>query len=399
MSLKKSKKNKISIYLFTIGLIVLISLPNISLGEEKVKTEKKETPDWAKNIPNWIINPPEWIKNIKLSGDLRLRYQWQEKKDDDKEDRDRGRFRLRLGAKTKLVEGVNVGFGLAGGSGDPRSTNVTFENTFEKKNIRIDYAFAEYTPIKGLSLIGGKFHNPLYRPSDLLWDTDITPEGGAVKFKYPILPILDFSFNSGFFILDERSSNKDPFMFALQPGLNWKITKDIDLQLALAYYLFNGVQKNTLDHSSSSNTLLNNKLKYDYDALVVSAGIGFKNLFKQTFIPYLSLFGEFVYNSDPRDEKKGYIAGVKVGHTSMKKFGDWSFEYSYRRLEKDAWLDVLPDSDFYGGATNVKGHEAILNVGLWKNIWLSFDYYNSRKILGYPKQTENLIQVDLNFKF
>lgn len=294
---------------------------------------------------------------------------------------------------------MKVGFGLAGGSGDPRSTNVTFENTFEKKNIRIDYAFAEYTPTKGLSLIGGKFHNPLYRPSDLLWDSDITPEGAAAKFQYPVHSNLVFSFNTGFFILDERSSNKDPFMFTLQPGLNWKITKDIDLQLALAYYLFNGVQKNTLDHSSGSNTLLDKKLKYDYDAPVVSAGVGFKNPFGQTFIPYLGLFGEYVRNTDPDDDDKGFIVGLRVGHTSMKKLGDWFFEYSYRRLEKDAWPDVLPDSDFYGGATNVKGHEAILNVGLWKNIWFSFDYYNSRKILGYPMQTENLFQVDLNLKF
>lgn len=400
MRLRKSGRNKINIYLVTISMIVLtISLPYLSFGEEKAKTEKKDTPDWAKNIPDWIINPPEWIKNIKLSGDLRLRYQWEDKKDDDKENRDRGRFRLRLGAETKIVEGVNVGFGLAGGSGDPRSTNVTFENTFEKKNIRIDYAFTEYTPIKGLSLIGGKFHNPLYRPSDLLWDSDITPEGAGAKLKYPVLSNLVFSFNMGFFILDERSSNKDPFMVAIQPALNWKINKDIDLQLALAYYLFNGVQKNTLDFSSNTNTLASGKLKYDYDAPVVSAGFGFKNPFGQTFIPYFGLFGEFVYNSDPKDEKKGYIAGLKVGHTSIKKLGDWFFEYSYRRLEKDAWPDVLPDSDFYGGATNVKGHEAILNVGVWKNIWLSFDYYNSRKILGYPKQTENLFQIDLNLKF
>jgi hypothetical protein len=368
---------------------------------EKAKTEKKEkeSPDWAKNIPDWIINPPEWIKNIKLSGDLRLRYQWEDKKDDDKENRDRGRFRLRLGAETKLVDEIKVGFGLAGGSGDPRSTNVTFENTFEKKNIRIDYAFAEYTPIKGLSLIGGKFHNPLYRPSDLLWDSDITPEGAGAKFQYPVLSTLVFSFNTGFFILDERSSNKDPFMVAIQPALNWKITKDIDLQLALAYYLFNGVQKNTLDFSSNTNTLVSGKLKYDYDAPVISAGFGFKNPFGQTFIPYFGLFGEYVRNTDPDDDDKGFIAGLKVGHTSMKKLGDWFFEYSYRRLEKDAWPDTLPDSDFYGGATNVKGHEAILNVGVWKNIWLSFDYYNSRKILGYPKQTENLFQVDLNLKF
>jgi hypothetical protein len=367
---------------------------------EKAKAEgKAPEPDWVKNMPDWVKNPPDWIKNIKFSGDFRLRYQWEDREADDKLERNRGRFRLRLGAETKLADEVKVGFGLASGSGDPRSTNVSFENTFEKKNIKIDYAFAEYSPVKWFSLIGGKFQNPLYRPSDLLWDTDITPEGAAVKFQYPVLPTLDISFNSGFFVLDEISDGHDPYMVALQPGLNWNITKDINFQLALAYYLFGGVQGTTLDFSSGTNTLVNGKLKFNYDAPVVSAGFGFKNPFGQTFIPYFGLFGEYVNNPDPDDDHQGFIAGLRAGHTSMKKFGDWFFEYSYRKLEKDAWPDVFPDSDFYGGATNVKGHEAIFNFGLWKNIWLGFDYYNSRKILGDPKQTENLVQVDFNFKF
>jgi hypothetical protein len=400
MELRKNKKSKISMWLFTLFVIgFTILLPCVSFGEEKAKPEKKEIPDWAKNLPDWIINPPEWIKNIKPTGDIRLRYQWEDTEDDSKEDRNRGRFRLRLGAETKLVDEVKVGFGLASGSGDPRSYNVTFENTFEKKNIRIDYVYAQYTPANSFSLIGGKFQNPLYRPSDLLWDTDITPEGGAAKFQYPLLPNLNLYFNSGFFILDERDNQKDPFMVPLQPGINWNITKDINLQLALAYYFFNGVKDNAIEYSSNSNTLVGGKLKYDYDAPVFSAGLGFKNPFGQTFIPYFLLFGEYVNNPDADDDNQGYIIGLRAGNPDMKKFGDWLFEYTYRRLEKDAWPDFLPDSDFYGGATNVKGHEAIFNFALWKNIWLGFDYYRSQKILGDPKQTQSILQADLNLKF
>ena len=31
--------------------------------------------------------------------------------------------------------------------------------------------------------------------------------------------------------------------------------------------------------------------------------------------------------------------------------------FNYRGRAKDAWPDFLPGSDFYEGATNVKGHE------------------------------------------
>jgi polyhydroxyalkanoate synthesis regulator phasin len=361
--------------------------------QEKEKMKEAEAPQWVKDIP-------EWVKNVKFKGDFRLRYQTEDRKDDNNDARERGRLRLRLGAETKVIDDVKVGFGLASGSGDPRSTNQTFQDTFGKKDVKIDYAFAEYTPLKGFGLIGGKFHNPLYRPSDLLWDSDITPEGGAAKLNYKVMPELDLLFNTGFFILDERSTDNDPWMVALQPGLNWKVTKDLNLKLTFAYYLFGGVKDNTLDYSAGTNTrLANGKLKFDYDAPALSGEIGYKNPFGSDFIPYVGLFGEYVKNPDPDDEDKGYIAGLKVGHTSMKKFGDWSFKYSYRRLEKDAWLDVFPDSDFYGGATNAKGHEAAFSFGLLKNIWLELDYYNARKIVGDPKQTENLLQADLNFKF
>jgi hypothetical protein len=370
------------------------------MEEGQAKTETKETPEWAKNLPDWVVNPPDWIKNIKPSGDLRFRYQTENREDDNNDARERGRFRLRLGAETKLVDEVKVGFGVASGSGDPRSTNQTFDNTFDKDNINIDYAFAEYTPVKWFSLMGGKFHNPIYRPSDLLWDSDITPEGAATKLDYKVMSELDLLFNTGFFILDERSSDNDPWMVALQPGLNWKVTKDLNLKLTFAYYLFGGMKDNTLDFSAGTNTrLANGTLEFDYDAPALSGEIGYKNPFGFNFIPYLGLFGEYVNNPDPSDDNQGFIAGLRVGHTSMKKFGDWFFEYSYRKLEKDAWPDVFPDSDFYGGATNVKGHEAIFNFGMWKNIWLSLDYYNSQKIIGDPKQTENLAQVDLNLKF
>jgi len=278
---------------------ILKEIKQETAKQEKEKMKEAELPQWTKKLPNWIINPPEWIKNIKFSGDLRLRYQWEERKDDDKEDRHRGRFRLRLGAETKLMDQVKVGFGLATGSGDPRSTNLTFENSSEKKGVRIDYAFAQYTPAKWFSLIGGKIHNPLFRPSDLLWDSDITPEGVAAKVQYPILPKLEAFFNTGFFILDERSSAKDPYMVVLQPGLNWKMMDDINLKLAFAYYFFGGVRGNTLENGSNSNTLVGGKLRYKYNAPVVSAEFGYKNPFGLTFIPYFGVFGEYVYNPAP----------------------------------------------------------------------------------------------------
>ena len=77
-------------------------------------------------------------------------------------------------------------------------------------------------------------------------------------------------------------------------------------------------------------------------------------------------------------------------------------KYNYRRLERDAWPDFLPDSDFFGGDTNVKGHEVEFKFGLHKYVTMGLDYYHSEPIrlpAGQPELDEDLIQIDLLLKF
>ncbi len=112
-----------------------------------------------------------------------------------------------------MVDKFKVGFGIASGDkNDARSTNQTLRDFFNDKSIWIDYAYGQYTPFKWLTLAGGKFKNPLFSPDDLIWDTDITPEGGAAQFNYNVCDSLGLFTNVGFFILDERqpSSTKLP---------------------------------------------------------------------------------------------------------------------------------------------------------------------------------------------
>jgi len=346
---------------------------------------------------------PEWITNAKFKGDLRLRYQNEDKEDNGQGSRGRGRMRLRLGVETKVADNVTAGFGLASGSGDPRSTNQTYENVFEKKQINIDYAYAQWKPLTWLSLMGGKFENPLWRPSDLLWDSDITPEGAALKIDAPLADNVNLLFNSGFFVLSESSAGKDQLMYAFQPVIKWDITRNMLVRAGAAYYMFDNVKGGTpnSDWSKGTNTRDGDgTLRYDYDAFAYSAEVGFKNLFGSC-IPYVGVFGEYVDNPDPPRDNTGYIYGVSFGEPKISKFADWNFEYTYRKLDKDAWLDVFPDSDFYGGSTGVKGHRGKFAFGLSKNVSLGFAYYNSElinKSSGSNKK-EDLFQSDINFKF
>jgi hypothetical protein len=350
---------------------------------------------------------PEWIQKTKLTGDFRLREQYE--KQNNGEDRWRTRFRLRLGLETQVVDKFKVGFGIASGDkNDPRSTNQTLQNFFDDKSIYIDYAYGQYNPFKWLTLVGGKFKNPLFSPADLIWDTDITPEGGSAQFNYNVCDNLGLFTNVGFFILDERNSEtkppaknrQDPLMYVIQPGFEWKI-RDADLKdlaklkASVAYYGFSQVKDNVMDNTSKTNTLYNKGLLYDYDAFVMDAQLGFM---PQGFIaPYLGVLGQFVYNPDPPKGNTGWLVGGILGHEKVSEKGQYQFKYTYRRLGRDAVLDTLPDSDFFGGKTDVRGHEWIFEYGLHKNVSVSLDYYNTQQLHG-PVH-EDLFQLDWNLKF
>ena len=349
---------------------------------------------------------PEWIQKTKLKGDFRLREQYE--KTDGKEERWRSRLRYRLGIESQVADKFKVGFGIASGGSDPRSTNQTFQDTFSSKGINIDYAYAQYDPFKWLSLVGGKFKNPIFTPADLIWDSDINPEGGAAQVTYNVADCLGLFLNVGFFVLDERNSEtppppkerQDPLMYVIQPGFEWKIqdaelTDLAKLKASVAYYGFSQVKGNILDNTGKTNTGYNTGLKYDYDAFVTNAQFGFM---PQGFlVPYLGVFGEFVYNPDPPQGNTGWLLGAAFGAEKVKEKGQWQVKYMYRRLGRDAVLDTFPDSDFFGGATDVRGHEAIFEYGICKNVSVSLDYYDTEQLHG--PDSERLLQLDWNLKF
>ena len=87
-----------------------------------------------------------------------------------------------------------------------------------------------------------------------------------------------------------------------------------------------------------------------------------------------------------------------MGDAKVSNFGDWQLKYNYRRLEADAWPEFLSDSDFFFGATNVKGSEFEFIWGLAKGVNVSVDYYTAAKFIGSDLE-QDLLQLDLNVKW
>ncbi len=347
---------------------------------------------------------PKWVQNMKVKQDLRLRYQY-EKKNASADARNRGRLRYRIGIETKVVDQVKAGVGLATGSDDPRSTNQTFQNTFDTPDIRLDYAYAEYTPMKGTKIIGGKFKRKpyLWAPTDLLWDGDINPEGGSLHYEKSLSQNVDGFLNTGVWVLDENGTTDttDPFMHYAQTGAQWK-GDGLDAKVAGVYYGFNGVKGVDLDNEKNTNTqnagVSDGVLQYDYDSIGISAEFGVSKPLG-LHLERVALFGDYINNiSNNVDQNTGWAVGVKFGDKKVKKKGQWQGKYIYANLGKDAFPDTFPDSDRYGGSTDVKSHEVAFNYGLKKNVILGIDYYNSDRDKATSNK-EQLVQADILFKF
>jgi polyhydroxyalkanoate synthesis regulator phasin len=371
------------------------------LSDEMKKDGEKEKKVTAGAVKEGF-ELPKWIKNTEVKGDVRIRYQSQDTDNDGRVSRDRGRIRARLGVVSKPNDKWEGAIGLATGGSDPRSTNQTLENTFQTPDIRLDYAYAKYSPIKSISIMAGKIANPIWGTKDLLWDTDIYPDGLAATLSFKVKDNLEIFATPAYFLLDEYSSSKsDPTMAVLQSGIKTKINKNVDLKFAAAYYNFSHMKGNDFsEHSSNSNTRIptTNNWLYEYDGITLDGEIAFKLSEKIKLVESLSLFGQYV-NSDADANNKGFLYGFSFGDKSIKAAKDWQVKVNYRKLEKDAWADFLPDSDFYNGATDVKGMEYELIIGLAKNITLGLDYYHAKPILGNTTRKEGLFQADLVVKF
>ncbi len=356
---------------------------------------------------------PDWAQNIKLKGDVRTRYEWDRNKG--QVDYNRARIMARLGVESKINNKVKLGIGIAtGSSNDPRTSYVTLgtdpkqSNTPDSaKSVVLNYAYGEYTPFKGLRLIGGKFPDTIWRPTDVFWDTDINPEGAGISFDYKLNSKTSLFWNELLNVLrNDARTDKQVFMLVTQPGVSIAINDKINLKSALAVNVFTSIKGAAKFSSSSSTNSLTtgSQYKYNYNSFQPSLELSFKEPFGG-LVPYAVLFGDYIYNfSLPRSAtgRDGYDFGLKFGDAKIEDWKKWQAKIIYSKLGRDAWLDIFPDSSRYSGKTNDQAIETQFDFGLGKNTSLTLDYYYGRslsKSSGGGRAAAQVLQIDWNIKF
>jgi len=287
---------------------------------------------------------PGWMENLTFFGDLRLRYEyrrWAESTGGRRDDEGRARYRLRVGVKkTWPQEDLEVGFRIASGDGgQPTSTNETMNDFFARDQFMIDRAYARWTPkrVPGLLATGGKIAHP-WVTTDLVWDSDLNPEGVWVQYDVQGIDTITPFVAVGAFFLSNNNPGDDANMNVWSTGYRWQLDEDLTWTQAFTFYETYHYQAGLA--AGEEWDYLNLTNKFDFKAGKVPM---------QAYVDWVHNCGA---NRDtPNEQNDGLAFGIKAG--TNKKKGDWSARYVYKYIQMEASPRAFNDGDFGDGR---KGH-------------------------------------------
>ncbi|PZQ88590.1 MAG: hypothetical protein DI534_10500 [Leifsonia xyli] len=259
---------------------------------------------------------PEWAERIRFFGDMRARYEMVSYPKGNApdfvnfgainggapydvspantafppyfntaEDRNRFRLRARVGLEADVTENFTAGFRIATGENNsPVSTNQSFGangGDFSKYALWLDRAYVAWRPFdsarvvvddglvsklaaprentRELTIYFGRFDNPFFTNTELVWDSDLGFDGVAAKASYELsnglrpfvaagaFPIYNTDLNAGFNLdqdnnFPSKSKSHDKYLFGGQLGLGGQVAEDYSFKVAASFFDFSNVK-------------------------------------------------------------------------------------------------------------------------------------------------------------
>jgi hypothetical protein len=414
---------------------------------------------------------PEWLSRVRVFGDVTVRGQGDLYSKDNlpnqildfntinqnggiarttfpylntTQDRNRLRLRARFGVEGDMTPNLRAYIRLASGSlTDPGSENQTLGTYSQRYTVGIDQAYIVWDSSVGDKLAlatieGGRFGNPWFSPTELVYARDLSFEGVASTMRlgwgeggadrshlYATLgafPMLEVSL----------VNQENKWLVGAQVGTNLRWDGGAQhLRFGVAYYDFLHVtgQLNTPDspllnftapaflrygntvfqisnstfdptvnlfglaaHFRIADIAANYDFKFGRYSVAVS-GEAVRNLgYKRGEVEYLT--GETM----PSNENKGYVGEVSLGDPIVDSFARWRAAIGYRHVMRDAVLDAWTDADFHEGGTNATGYYAWGSFGIAKNTWVRLRYLSANEIDG-ARYGLDIWQLDVNARF
>jgi hypothetical protein len=366
------------------------------VAAEQAKAKKEQMSAFEQSIA--------WAARTQVKGDVRVRQETVHAQNSgSKGDQNRQRIRARVGFYSQINPQVDTGIRIATGSGDDaRSTNQSMDNYFDKKQLWLDQAYIDFHPaaVKNLHLIGGKMNQPWVSEGDVIWDGDINPEGFAATYKYPLGASAELFGSAGYFNLKDNVDGEgyafqhDLRLYSGQFGARFAPIDGIKATLGASLYAYDNDNDSACGSATTTPCQLsaNGNTTRDFRLYEGFGQLDFGNL----PVP-LSLYGQYVVNqATDSNEDTAWLTGAKT------KVGDFSFDYNYRDVQRNAVVGAFTDSDFANGYTASRGHKFKVAYDIDKNFALGATYFMARSdaASGSRKDADiDTLQLDLEAKF
>lgn len=328
---------------------------------------------------------------VKLKGDFRLRYEGIDEEGD--ESRERFRYRTRFGIEAEVQDNVDVILELSTGADNPVSANTTIDGGFNKDEFRINLAYVSWAATDSVTVLAGKMKNPVFRPgkSQLIFDNDLTPEGAALTFESGML----FG-NAAVLAVEERSSDDDSFLYAVQGGAKLSVSDSASLTLGGGYLEYtNTVGFTPFFNGSSKSNSVDADGNYIFDYRNVELFAQFDTSVGDWPLQFYTHWTE---NMDPDEENTAFAFGGKLG--SAKDKGTMQFIYAYQDVEADSVLGTFNDSNFGSSGTDADGHILRYKYALTDKATIGGALFiNQIDRFQDVEKDYDRIQIDIEFKF
>ncbi|NJM09997.1 MAG: hypothetical protein HC883_03665, partial [Bdellovibrionaceae bacterium] len=257
---------------------------------------------------------------LNLFGGLRYRLKTDKQGAGDR--RIQSKLRAQLGAEVRFKNDLSSTLAISTGD-SPVSRNADLGDGFLSKDIGLYMAFLSWKSSSHLTWHLGKMRNP-YRQlgeSELIWDSDITPEGLALQYKRPVGRFRPFA-TLGYFVLSENyTGNKledetDNVIVAAQVGaeFSWRSWSLIVAGGPVRYTNLQGVAfKDLTDEETGGNSsTADGRFLHNYHLSEGMLELIYTSSVKT------GIFAHLVHNSAVSEDNRAYRMGLSLERGSWE---------------------------------------------------------------------------------
>jgi hypothetical protein len=348
-----------------------------------------------------LISAAAWAQDspaFKFGGDLRLRYE-NTSDGNGALSTSKGVVRMRAGVSYPLREDLTIRARLATGSAnDPNSTDITLSQFVNDLEVSLDLALIELShPHWGA--VGGKFINPFFTATELVWDGDVDPQGVSGRVVLGNPTGVSATLTGLYFIVDQQSGGTGSDMAGGQITLRAVPDSSWRLAVGAAYWDYRlGILTNADAGDIRTNRLIPGGERYLSDFNLVDAVISAEYTGLGEHLP-LRVVGEYVKNTGADDLNTGWEADLYLGRSQRP--GDLRGRYGFALVETDAVLAAFSHDNTTLG-TNTETHtlavEAIPVSGLLLNAtW--YLYRPHEVAVGAPREFQSRLRLNAMVSF